>query len=114
MSKVEQIFESVDFSEDTDLKDRLRAQLFGDNNPASSSIVAFPGNRNSGGRSMSGRILSFDELEMVSAAGTGGAAPRRPEDRGGLQNSSASFNSDLIGRIQIPTPDSGTKEDGKQ
>ena len=60
MSKVEQIFRSADFSEETDLKMRLRAQLF--NNAGTFS---------NGRSSRRGKIreLRFDELDQVTAAG---------------------------------------------
>ena len=60
MSKVEQVFKSADFSGETDLKLRLRAQLF--NNTGTFS---------NGRSSRRGKIreLRFDELDQVTAAG---------------------------------------------
>lgn len=69
MSKAEQIFESADFSGETDFKDRLRVQLFDDNTPASSELVDQNADQKSDKKETYGQILSFDELEMVSAAG---------------------------------------------
>lgn len=69
MSKAEQIFESADFSGETDLKDRLRIQLFDDNSPASSELIDHNSDQGFDKKLTYGRILSFDELEMVSAAG---------------------------------------------
>ena len=93
MSKAEQIFKTVDFSVETDLKERLRKQLFenreiklsekglrdnGDNDGSQvvGKVVGNVGNgggssagRNTGGRRSSARQLSFDELDLVNAAG---------------------------------------------
>ena len=93
MSKAEQIFKTVDFSVETDLKERLRKQLFenreiklsekglrdNDNNDGSQVVGKVVGNvgngggssagRNTGGRRSSARQLSFDELDLVNAAG---------------------------------------------
>ena len=86
MSKAEQIFKTADFSVETDLKERLRKQLFengeitlsekglGDSSDKGGggnvvgSVVGSVG-RNAGGRRSSARQLSFDELDLVNAAG---------------------------------------------
>jgi hypothetical protein len=73
MSKVEQFFNKVDFSGETDLKDRLRNQLFG-NTKKSISEQDFR-DRSAGisneisNRKTPARQLSLDELELVNAAG---------------------------------------------
>ena len=73
MSKVEQFFNKVDFSGETDLKDRLRNQLFG-NTKKSISEQDFR-DRSAGisneisNRKTQARQLSLDELELVNAAG---------------------------------------------
>lgn len=73
MSKVEQFFNKVDFSGETDLKDRLRNQLFG-NTKKSISEQDFR-DRSAGisneisNRKTQARQLSIDELEHVNAAG---------------------------------------------
>ena len=69
MSKAEHIFESADFSGETDFKERLRVQLFDDNSPASSELIDQNADLRFDKKETYGRILSFDELEMVSAAG---------------------------------------------
>ncbi len=69
MSKAEQIFKSADFSEDTDFKDRLRARLFENKGPASSARSDGNDQKQSVPDRFSKRILSFEELDMVSAAG---------------------------------------------
>lgn len=82
MSKAEQIFKTADFSVETDLKERLRKQLFenreitlsgkglGDSSDkgGGGNVVGSVG-RNAGGRRSSARQLSFDELDLVNAAG---------------------------------------------
>lgn len=69
MSKVEEFFNKVDFSGETDFRDRLRKQLF-ENNKKSISEQDF---RNQSaeinGRRTPARQLSLDELELVNAAG---------------------------------------------
>ena len=112
MSKAEQIFKTADFSVETDLKERLRKQLFenreiklsekglrdnGDNDGSQvvGKVVGNVGNgggssagRNTGGRRSSARQLSFDELDLVNAAGniamqqdsSGKAKPAKPKD----------------------------------
>lgn len=73
MSKVELFFNKVDFSGETDLKDRLRNQLFG-NTKKSISEQDFR-DRSAGisneisNRKTQARQLSLDELEHVNAAG---------------------------------------------
>lgn len=82
MSKAEQIFKTADFSVETDLKERLRKQLFengeitlsekglGDSSDkgGGGNVVGSVG-RNAGGRRSSARQLIFDELDLVNAAG---------------------------------------------
>ena len=82
MSKAEQIFKTADFSVETDLKERLRKQLFenreitlsekglGDSSDkgGGGNVVGSVG-RIAGGRRSSARQLSFDELDLVNAAG---------------------------------------------
>ena len=78
MSKAEQIFRTADFSVETDLKERLRKQLFenreitlsgkGLRDSGGGNVVGSVG-RNAGGRRSSARQLSFDELDLVNAAG---------------------------------------------
>lgn len=69
MSKAEELFEKVDFSLETDLKDRLRNQLFKNGGESASRQDAMHGNREKGGRKGSVRKLDFEELEYVNAAG---------------------------------------------
>ena len=81
MSKAEQIFKTADFSVETDLKERLRKQLFengeitlsekglGDSSDKGGGNVVGSVGRNAGGRRSSARQLSFDELDLVNAAG---------------------------------------------
>lgn len=82
MSKAEQIFKTADFSVETDLKERLRKQLFengeitlsgkglrdSSDKGGGGNVVGSVG-RNAGGRRSSARQLSFDELDLVNAAG---------------------------------------------
>ena len=81
MSKAEQIFKTADFSVETDLKERLRKQLFENgeitlsekglrdsSDKGGGNVVGSVG-RNAGGRRSSARQLSFDELDLVNAAG---------------------------------------------
>lgn len=90
MSKAEQIFKTADFSVETDLKERLRKQLFengeitlsekglgdsSDKGGGGNVVGSVGGNvvgsvgRNAGGRRSSARQLSFDELDLINAAG---------------------------------------------
>lgn len=72
MNKAEQFFNTVDFSVETDFKERLRKQLF-DNIERSFSEQNLKYNsadiHNTQKKRKSARELSIDELEMVNAAG---------------------------------------------
>lgn len=69
MSKVEQFFNTVDFSGETDLKDRLRKQLFGNREQSISDQNSRNRNDDDSSRKFPARQLSLDELELVNAAG---------------------------------------------
>ena len=69
MSNVEQFFNSVDFSGETDLKDRLRKQLFGNREQSISDQNSRNKNDDGSSRKIPARQLSLDELELVNAAG---------------------------------------------
>lgn len=69
MSKVEQLFKTVDFSGETDFKDRLRKHLFESREKAISDQDSRVGNEDGSSRKSSARPLSLDELELVNAAG---------------------------------------------
>ena len=81
MSKAEQIFESADFSGETDFKDRLRVRLFDEHQSSSLESVVQRSTPQSREKTAPGRVLSFEELEKVSAAGDGTAYRKRsPEE----------------------------------
>ena len=69
MSKAEQVFKTVDFSAGTDLKERLRKQLFENNENFLLEKGLREDSNKASSRKGSARQLSFDELEMVNAAG---------------------------------------------
>lgn len=69
MSKVEQFFNTVDFSGETDLKDRLRKKLFGNREQSISDQNSRNKNDDCSSRKIPARQLSLDELELVNAAG---------------------------------------------
>lgn len=124
MSKAEQIFKTVDFSVETDLKERLRKQLFenreiklsekgsrdnSDNDGSKvvgnvGSGVGSSAGRNAGGRRSSARQLSFDELDLVNAAGSiamqqdssGKAKPAKPKDPRGKNPWSNPFSGNIL------------------
>lgn len=70
MIKAEQVFKKVDFSVETDFKERLRQQLFEQKERARSEQVLREGSVEAGRRKTGGRQLSFDELDLVNAAGS--------------------------------------------
>ena len=69
MDFMEQILKSADFSGETDLKDRLRAQLFNNNNVQSLKKDDQTGGKQNGKRNAFSRELSLEELDFVTAAG---------------------------------------------
>ena len=69
MDLMEEVLKSADFSGETDLKDRLRAQLFNENNISSLKKDDLTGGKNNGKQNSFARELSLDELDFVTAAG---------------------------------------------
>ena len=69
MSKAEQLFKEVDFSHETDFKDRLRKHLFEDSEKSLSNKEWRDGSDGVYDRRVSARQLSLEELEHVNAAG---------------------------------------------
>ena len=69
MDLMEEVLKSADFSGETDLKDRLRAQLFDENNIPSLKKDDLTGGKNNGKQNAFARELSLDELDFVTAAG---------------------------------------------
>ena len=69
MDLMEEVLKSADFSGETDLKDRLRAQLFDENNIPSLKKDDLTGGKHKGKQNSFARELSLDELDFVTAAG---------------------------------------------
>ena len=69
MDLMEEVLKSADFSGETDLKDRLRAQLFNENNISSLKKDDLTGGKHKGKQNSFARELSLDELDFVTAAG---------------------------------------------
>lgn len=69
MDLMEEVLKSADFSGETDLKDRLRAQLFDENDIPSLKKDDLTGGKNNGKQNSFARELSLDELDFVTAAG---------------------------------------------
>ena len=69
MSKAEQFFNTVDFSVETDFKERLRKQLFESSEGSISEQSLHDNKAAVHKKKESARELSLDELEMVNAAG---------------------------------------------
>ena len=69
MNKAEQFFNTVDFSVETDFKERLRKQLFESSEGSISEQSLHDNKAAVHKKKESARELSLDELEMVNAAG---------------------------------------------
>lgn len=69
MSKAEQFFNTVDFSVETDFKERLRKQLFENSDRSISEQSLQDKSADVHKRKESARELSIEELDMVNAAG---------------------------------------------
>ena len=69
MNKAEQFFNTVDFSVETDFKERLRKQLFESSEGSISEQSLHDNKAAVHKKKESDRELSLDELEMVNAAG---------------------------------------------